>query len=158
MLLRVLPDWGKQSGRRLSSHRLKTRGRHCMRDRKLMAMTLMTAIASVSSAYGTSLEDTLLKLAPDERARQACVIKGLERLRLDKRLPKVDRIKTSILTPARLDGVVVTGTGAAVRSQGRWYVISFSCLVTKDLLKATSFEYQVGEEIPAERWDNLGLW
>jgi hypothetical protein len=67
-------------------------------------------------------------------------------------------LKTSILNPAELDGTVVTAKGAAVHAKDRWYALTFTCAVSKDLLKATSFTYEIGLEIPRDKWEDLGLW
>ncbi len=45
------------------------------------------------------IDQALMKLGPEERARQVCIIKGIETVRKDKRLSQADRMKTSILQP-----------------------------------------------------------
>jgi hypothetical protein len=104
------------------------------------------------------MEDALKKLDPEERAHQACAIKGVDTLRRDKRLPGADRIKTRVTGAAALDGSVVTGQGGAVRAKGRWYALKFTCTVTADRMKAVSFTYELGQEIPEAKWDDYGLW
>jgi hypothetical protein len=79
-------------------------------------------------------------------------------VRREKLLKRADRMKTSIFRPAVLEGTKLTATGGAVRSAGHWYALSFSCDLTNDWMKATSFAYQLGHEIPKEDWDRLGLW
>lgn len=123
----------------------------------VMAFLAATTITAAIS-FADSLEESLMKLPPEERARQACIVKGLERIKIEKRLPKPDRMKTSIFSPAAMSGQRVVAKGAAVRAKDRWYALSFSCSVTDDLLKATAFEYQLGAEIPSEKWEDLGLW
>ena len=105
-----------------------------------------------------SLEDSLKKLGPEERAHQACVIKGVDTVRRDKRLPGVDRMKTGVAGAAAFDGAVVTAKGGAVRAKGRWYALTFVCKVTSDQMKATSFTYELGREIPEAKWEDYGLW
>jgi hypothetical protein len=86
------------------------------------------------------------------QAHQACSIKGVDTLRRDKRLPGADRIKTRVTGAAALDGSVVTGKGGAVRAKGRWYALKFTCTVTADRMKAVSFTYELGQEIPEAKW------
>jgi len=128
---------------------------HPMQLRPLLSVALILVPVAAGAA---SLEESLLKLPPEERARQACIIKGIDQIRLDKRLPRADRLKTSILNPALFDGVAVTAKGAAVHDKDRWFALTFTCVVTKDLLKATSFVYEIGAEIPRDKWEDLGLW
>jgi hypothetical protein len=42
------------------------------------------AAAFLPAAFGGSIKDQLAKLDPEERAHQACVIKGLETIKYDK--------------------------------------------------------------------------
>lgn len=67
-------------------------------------------------------------------------------------------MKTSIFSRAVLDGTSLSAKGGAVRSNHRWYALSFSCDLTEDLMKAQSFKYELGEEISKDKWDDLGLW
>jgi hypothetical protein len=122
---------------------------------ELLPLALICAPLVASAG---SLEESFLKLPPEERARQACIVKGIDQIRRDRRLGRADRLKTSILNPAELDGTVVTAKGAAVHAKDRWYSLTFTCAVSNDLLKATSFTYEIGPEIPREKWEDLGLW
>jgi len=104
------------------------------------------------------MDDVLAKLAPDERSHQACIMKGLDIVRKDKRLRNPDRMKTSIFSQAVLNGTVLTVNGGAVRSNNHWWRLGFKCELTKDLMKATSFTFEIGPEIPKNDWERLGLW
>lgn len=110
------------------------------------------------SANATSFEDTMKKLDPEERAHQACILKGIAAVRADKKLPGADRMKTSIFGRAEYTGTQVKAKGGAVRAKDHWYALSFDCMVTADQMKATAFKYELGKEIPKEQWEDLGLW
>jgi hypothetical protein len=116
------------------------------------------ALALAKAADAGPIDQALLKLGPEERARQVCIIKGIETVRKDKRLSQADRMKTSILQPAQFTGTVVTAKGGAVRMKHHWYALKFTCEVTGDLMKATSFTFELGDEIPKEKWEDYGLW
>lgn len=114
--------------------------------------------ASGALAAG-SLDRSLLKLDPVERAHQACVIKGLDAVRRgDKRLAKADRIQPDTFKRANFAGSVVTAKGAAVRADKHWYAMSFECKVSEDQMKALAFTFKLGDEIPPEKWEDAGLW
>lgn len=119
-----------------------------------MALMLLVPTAAVAG----SMENLLAKMAPEERAHQACILRGFDVARKDARLRGADRMKTSIFGRAVLDGTTLSANGGAVRVKGHWYAMSFSCTLTGDLLKATTFAYNLGKEIPKPRWDDLGLW
>jgi hypothetical protein len=109
-------------------------------------------------AFAASMDQTLMQLEPEERAHQACILRGIDTLKRAKKLKKIDRLKTSILSRATFDGSNVVAKGAAVRADGRWYRLTFSCAVGENQMKATSFVYELGAEIPEDRYEDLGLW
>jgi hypothetical protein len=118
----------------------------------------MLCLCLSSGAVAKSLDKALEGLTPEFRSHQACILKGLETLRRDPKLRKADRMKTSIFSSAVLDGTKLTAKGGAVRADGHWYAVSFSCDLTDNWMKATSFHFALGKEIPERQWEDLGLW
>lgn len=113
----------------------------------------------VSGAQAASFEETMKKLDPEERAHQACIVKGIAAVRTEKKLSGADRMKTSIFGRAEfVNGTEVKAKGGAVRADKHWYALSFDCTVTADQMKATAFTYRLGREIPKDEWEELGLW
>lgn len=66
---------------------------------KLAALAI-GLIAAPWMAVAATLEQSLAKLAPEERAHEACALKGLEMMRKDAGLRKADRVKSSTLRRA----------------------------------------------------------
>jgi hypothetical protein len=121
----------------------------------LAGVGLLIAQQALASS---ALERALVKLAPEERANQACVIKGLPIVKKDPRLRKADRITTSNFGPPVLDGTHLIAKGGAVRTGDHWYALSFTCELSPDLMKAQSFTFSMGKEIPKDAWEDLGLF
>lgn len=119
-----------------------------------LAPTLLWPLGSSAA----NLNDQLMKLDPEERAHQVCVIKGIETIRREGKLPKADRLKTSITGRAAFTGTQVAAKGGAVRAKSHWYGLQFKCDVTADQMKALTFTYEIGKEIPEDKWEDLGLW
>jgi len=109
-------------------------------------------------AEAGSIERVLRKLDPEERAHQACALKGINKIRRDGRLPRADRLKAGVNGQAVFTGTKVVTKGGAVRAKHRWYALTYNCEVTKDQMKALSFTYEIGPEIPESKWADLGLW
>lgn len=126
-------------------------------SRRIVVIAALAAGMSHVTQAGT-LEESFDKLPDEERARQACILKGIDLIRKEKRLAHADRIKTSIFSGASFDGTLVVSKGGAVRSDSRWYHLQFTCAVAPDLKHATTFDYAIGEEIPETAWEDLGLW
>lgn len=129
-----------------------------LRMRFGLALAAALTASWPTTVSAQSMEKMLATLAPAERAHQACILRGFDVARKDARLRGADRMKTSIFSRAVLDGTTLSAKGGAVRIKNHWYALSFSCDLTADLLKATSFAYDLGKEIPRGRWNELGLW
>jgi hypothetical protein len=127
-----------------------------MQVRFVLAVTALLWAAPTFAA--SSIEQALARLDPEERSHQACILRGLEAVQRHPRLRRADRMKTSIFSRAVLDGTLLTAKGGAVRVGDHWYTLSFSCQLTGDYMKATSFSFMLGSEIPRIAWDRLGLW
>lgn len=126
-----------------------------MRSRSLTFALFLTA----SPAFAGPVDRAMLNLDPEERAHQACIIKGIASIRQDKSLPGVDRMKTGIFGRAEFnDDTHVVAHGGAVRANHHWYKLTFDCRVSADQMTATSFTYKLGAEIPKTNWEDLGLW
>jgi Domain of Unknown Function (DUF930) len=128
-----------------------------MRVWTALAAAAGCALVSMRATAG-SIKDQLAKLDPEERAHQACVIKGIDTIKHDRKLPGAEGMKTSIFGRASFTGEVVTAKGGAVRAHNRWYKLAFNCTVTADQMKATAFTYEIGAEVPQDKWEDLGLW
>ncbi len=119
---------------------------------------LATLFLCPLAAQAGSIDDQLKKLDPEERAHQVCGIKGIDTIRRDGKLPKADRLKTSINGRAAFTGTQVAAKGGAVRAKSHWYALKFKCDVSPDQMKALTFTYELGKEIPEDKWEDLGLW
>lgn len=99
----------------------------------------------------------LPRLAPDERVEQLCGLEAMGQIHDWQRDFEPDRVTAYALVGTRLSGRVLTAEGAAFRSRRRWYGLRFACTVSPDLKRVTAFAFHVGEPIPRERWEALGL-
>jgi len=128
------------------------------RTRALLVLAAVGATLASTPVVGGSIKDQLAKLDPEERAHQVCVIKGIDTIKRDRKLPGAESMKTSIFGHATFTGETVTAKGGAVRAHNRWYKLKFDCTVTADQMKATAFSYEIGAEISQDQWEKLGLW
>jgi len=124
----------------------------------LLALAAAGWTLIATCATGGSIKDQLAKLDPEERAHQACVIKGIDTIKHDRKLPGAESMKASIFGRASFTGEAVATKGGAVRAHNHWYKLAFNCTVTADQMKATAFTYEIGAEIPQAQWEDLGLW
>jgi hypothetical protein len=137
---------------------------------KWLALTFMLVLvpgvalgAGSKSQHGGKSEEAmvekmLMKIDPSERFIQICSFAAAEHIAEDKNPYKPDRAVMDSISPAKIDGDKMTGSGAAFRSHGDWYQFSFKCETSPDHMKVLSFNYQVGDKIPEGKWEDLGLW
>ena len=69
-----------------------------------------------------------------------------------------DRAKSYVTSAPNHLGDTLQARGAAFRSRGEWYGLSFVCKASSDHLKVLAFDYQVGKLIPEFDWPTYGLW
>jgi hypothetical protein len=120
---------------------------------------LLTLVGGVQSATADASMDRVLKeLEPEERAHQVCNLRGIDAVRKGSHLKGVDRVTTTIQKPALFKDNVVIAKDGAVRAKNRWYFLDFTCAVSDDQMKAKSFEFKLGGEIPEAKWEDYGLW
>lgn len=102
-------------------------------------------------------QQALTRLDPQTRLEQICDREAMRRIKDEKKLP-VDRAQGAASAEPKTEGHKLTAKGAAYRSKGAWYGLTFVCEATPDHMKVLSFEYQTGDQIPKAKWEDYGLW
>lgn len=125
---------------------------------RILIIGAATALLVSAAHAADKIRETLEKLAPETRAHQACAVKALEVMRRDPLVKRPDMVKSSIFSGAKLNGAVLEAPGAAVRTQGHWYAMSYTCSLSPDLMQALTFTYKLGTEVPKPDWERRGLW
>jgi hypothetical protein len=123
-----------------------------------LVLLLILAASTQKALADASMDRVLKELEPEERAHQVCNLRGLDAIRKGSHLKGVDRVATTIQKPAVFKDNVVIAKGGVVRAKNHWYFLDFTCAVSNDQMKATSFEYKLGAEIPENKWEDYGLW
>jgi hypothetical protein len=99
-----------------------------------------------------SIEDQLMKLDPQTRAEQRCNSRVSGITNREHKGFNTDEVVAYAFADSALKDMVVSAPGAALRSHGRWYHVSYVCKVSPDGLEVESFEYKLGDEIPRAQW------
>ena len=122
------------------------------------AIGIGLVLTATAAAADSRIERSLRKLAPRERLVQLCDYTAMKRIRHDNRKFRPDRAVADATTETRVGDDTVEAAGAAFRSRGKWYALSYTCKASAETLKVKSFTYKVGEEIPQSKWASYGLW
>jgi hypothetical protein len=126
----------------------------------LVTFTAVPAWAASTKAERAEkrFEAMLQRIDPSERLEQVCEYAALTKIGRDKNHYHPDRVVIQAISPPKVSGDKMSGSGAALRSKGKWYQFDFHCQAAPDRLKVQSFSYDVGDEIPKDRWGKYGLW
>jgi Domain of Unknown Function (DUF930) len=120
--------------------------------------TIMATQAAAASSREERFEHSLKMLSPIERLIQICDYSAMKKIGQADKVFRPDRA----VGDARANAVVVKDTiaadGAAFRSHGKWYELSYTCTGTPDHLKVLSIQYRIGPEIPEKKWAAYHLW
>ena len=104
------------------------------------------------------LERSLQMLAPEERLEQLCNYTAMQQIRQDDKNFRPDRTVANAAAEPREKGDTIEAKGAAFRSGGKWYALTYTCTANPDRTAVTAFRYTVGGEIPETKWAGYGLW
>ncbi len=96
-------------------------------------------------------------LAISERVVQLCNIEGLEQIRRAASQYAPDTLVPFAMADPMAAGLTLRANGAAFRSRGRWYGVTFSCTAGPDLESVTAFEFKLGDPIPEDLWEDHNL-
>jgi hypothetical protein len=111
-----------------------------------------------SSALDSRFVASLRQLDPNTRLEQVCDREAMLRIARDSRKFKPDRAKSFATAQPQHIKDMMRAPGAAFRSKGRWYKLSFVCKGSADHTAVISFDYKIGEPIPERQWADYDLW
>ncbi len=126
--------------------------------RRLACALALLLSSAPCSAADAGLAASLRRLEPETRFHQLCDIETMRRIQEEGGPLKPDRMVMDAIRPATATGDTLSGSGAAIRSGGKWYRLAFSCRATGDRMRVLALTYRVGAAIPQKDWEGYGLW
>jgi hypothetical protein len=123
-----------------------------------LAIGAAVLVATQTLAAENRLDRSLQMLAPSERLEQLCDFTAMTRIRKDSGAFRPDRaVANATADPQNRDDTIVA-QGAAFRSRGKWYALSYVCKGAPDHMSVLTFNYKIGAEIPEAKWASDNLW
>ena len=95
----------------------------------------------------------MLKLSPETRVEQRCDARAMGAVQREHKGFRPDELVAYAFADPVLRGSKISAPGAAVRSNGKWYRLSYTCETNAEGLEVISFAYQLGAEVPRGEWD-----
>ncbi|ATQ69064.1 DUF930 domain-containing protein [Methylosinus trichosporium OB3b] len=125
----------------------------------IIALSLLApSLVPRSFADDARTRASLQRLDLQMRLEQVCDLEAMERIGHETSLYRPDRAKSDVISHPKHLGDILSASGAAFRSGGRWYALSFICKASADHLKVLTFDYRIGDVIPEAKWTDYGLW
>ncbi len=115
-------------------------------------------LASPSAALEPAIVRGLKELDLGARLEQRCDIEAMSRIAKDKKGYRPERVVAGATADAKVEGDSIKGDGAAFRSKGKWYRLSYVCKTSPDHMDVLDFSYKVGDPIPESDWEKFQLW
>lgn len=97
-------------------------------------------------------DDAILHVAPATRMEQVCNAKAMGVIGHEHRGMRPDELVAYAFADTKVGHDSITAPGAAVRSAGHWYRLSYRCHTTDDGLNVTDLDYSLGHEVPRSDW------
>lgn len=121
---------------------------------RIVSVTLLlsVAMASAAQAMDTGAAQELERLDPQTRLEQRCDLEAMERIHKDPARLVPDELVAYAFGDPKIKGDKIRSEGAAFRSKGEWYHLSYTCSTSPDHMTILTFQYAIGQVVPHSEW------
>jgi len=132
-----------------------------------MKLTMLLSLASLILAVFTphawataddKFNGQLLKLDPITRLEQTCDFEVMDKINREHRGFNADKVVAYTFENPLIEGDAITAPGAAIRSKGEWYQLSYKCKTGPRHLDAQKLSHEIGAKIPHDEWAKYNLY
>ncbi|TNV09563.1 DUF930 domain-containing protein [Ochrobactrum teleogrylli] len=117
-------------------------------------MPLPLQSVTVAHSMDARVRSQLIRLDPLTRLEQRCNLEAMERITRENHHYDVDKVLAYAYSDPTIKSRGIQAQGAAMRSRGVWYKLSYSCRTKDNYLGIVSFNYNIGGVIPKKDWDH----
>jgi len=119
--------------------------------------TEMLSAKTLADPRSRQVRADLATFASEDRMSQLCNIEAMDQIHKWKPDFQPDRVVAYATAGEKFKGTTIIADGATFRSRRNWYALKFNCELAADGESVVGFEFLVGDPVPRERWDELGL-
>lgn len=119
----------------------------------LLALAAAAVLLPGHAARAKSAAEEMEMLDPAARVEQRCNTRGMGLIGREQKGMRPDEMVAYAYANTKLSGQHLVAPGAAVRSAGTWYHLSYACETANDGMDIKSFSYKLGAAIPRSEWD-----
>jgi hypothetical protein len=88
---------------------------------------------------------------------QLCDLEAMEQIHAWKGELNPELLVPYATANEQMSGTTIVADGAAFLSGHRWYGARYDCTLSRDGQHVVALRFQVEDEIPQDRWSDLGL-
>jgi hypothetical protein len=118
------------------------------------AFLLAIGVSTSAFAMDNSAAKQLEKLDLQTRLEQRCDLEAMERIHKDPVKMVPDELVAYAFAEPKIKGDKIHSTGAAFRSKGEWYHLSYTCSTSPDHMTVLTFQYEIGQVVPHNQWEH----
>ncbi len=123
-----------------------------------LALAALPLLTNSAAALEAAIVKGLRELDLGARLEQRCDYEAMTRIAKDNKHYRPERVVAGATADPKVDENSIEGSGAAFRSKGKWYRLSYDCKTSADHMDVLDFSYKIGDAIPEADWEKYGLW
>lgn len=124
----------------------------------LAALALPSALLLAGPASGASRRDEMmLHVDMATRIEQRCNARAMGTVGREQAGMRPEEVVAYAFSDPKLGPENISAPGAAIRSRGHWYHLSYTCRTSADGMDVEDFRYELGAEVPREEWEAHSL-
>lgn len=120
---------------------------------KTTAILTAAALLPTLAVAAPPSDKSILLLAPNARVEQRCNARAMGVIGREHHDLRPDELVAYAFADTIIKGETIRAPGAAVRSRGKWYRLSYTCATKDDGVDIDTFQYKLGAVVPREDWD-----
>ncbi|MEW6121487.1 MAG: DUF930 domain-containing protein [Pseudomonadota bacterium] len=124
-----------------------------MKTHAFLIAALLPALLPEAAAATPRTDAAILSLAPNARVEQRCNARAMGVIGREHRDLHPDELVAYAFADTVITGPAIRAPGAAVRSGGKWYRLSYACTTKDDGKDILTFQYTLGAIVPRDQWD-----
>ncbi len=119
--------------------------------------TVLLSARALANPLSRQAREALPTLVDAERMVQLCNIEAMEQVHAWRAEFQPDRVVAYAMEDPRASDTLLLADGAAIRIASSWYNLEFRCELAADRKTVVAFEFQLGDPIPEEAWEDHAL-
>jgi hypothetical protein len=117
------------------------------------AATAAALLTGGASHAANNRIQQMMKLSPETRVEQRCDARAMGAVQREHKGFKPDEFVAYAFADPVMRGSKIDAPGGAIRSNGKWYRLSYTCETNAEGLEVIAFGYRLGAEVPRSEWD-----